>query len=203
MKRAIFSIIAIFGLSTTVHASNFSNNVLLDDESVNILATTTANYYDQFLFEVQGDCKDINSVWFHHTHSWEAAEIGNDNQGRPVEAWLSIQLFKNGTYWAEYGERAIKEIRPDGISFEHLFNKEGLEGTWRVNGNQIELSGLGKGVPAKYTSDASGKQYDSFKFTLTTKLNDPRAVNSVMNITKSGTNMGPKGISINKYCGVN
>ena len=53
MKRAIYSIIAILGLSTTVHASNFSNNILLESESVNILATTTANYYDQFLFEVQ------------------------------------------------------------------------------------------------------------------------------------------------------
>lgn len=203
MKKSLLSVVAILSLATSVQASNFSRNVLLDNTSFNAPTISSANYYDQFLFAVQGDCKVISSVWFHHAHSWEAAKIGNDAQGRPVEAWLSIQLFKDGTYWAEYGEHALKEVRPDGISYEPLFSKKGLTGSWRVNGTQIEVSGLGKGVPSKYISADSGKQYDSFKFTLTTKLNDPRAVNSVMNITKSGTNVGPRGISINQFCRVN
>jgi hypothetical protein len=203
MINSILGIIAILVLAATASASNFSNNVLLSNESVNFETFTTSNYYDQFLFEIQGDCKELNSIWFLQTHAWEPANIGTNNLGRPVEAELSIQLFKDGSYWAEYGEHSIKEIRPDGISYDTLFAKKGLQGIWKAFGTKIEISGLGSGIAATYTSPVSGKQLDSFKFTLTTKINDQRAVNSVMNITRSGTNMGPKGISINQFCGIN
>jgi hypothetical protein len=204
MFQIIFSMIAFVGLSAAANASNFSNNILLENESLHFQALTTANYYDQFLFRVEGDCKDGNDripVWFYSAGSWETAKIGNDNQGRPVEAKLLVQLFKDGTYWAAYSEDALKEIARD-VVYDILFYKEGLQGNWKVNGTQIELSGLGTGVQAKVTDSGSGKQYDSFKFTLTTKINDPRAVNAVMNISRNSTNLGPKGISINQYCGV-
>jgi len=205
MFQIIFTMIAFVGLSAAANASNFSNNILLENESLHFQTLTTANYYDQFLFRVEGDCKDTNDrirVWFYSAGAWKPAIIGKDNQGRPVEASLFVQLFKDGTYWAEYSEYVLRETDGD-VVYDFLFKKEGLQGNWKVNGTQIELSGLGTGVQAKVTDSGSGKQYDSFKFTLTTKINDPRAVNSVMNISRNSTNIGPKGISINQYCGVN
>ena len=161
----------------------------------------TGGYYDQFLFTTLGDCADIKSVWFLGTHSWEAAQLGPDSQGRPVQAQLSVQLFPNGHYWAEYEELAIREVLPNRTSFDTLFRKAGLEGSWRVNGTQIELEGLGSGIPSKYTGP-SGAQQDAIRFTLTTQIHDVRAVNSVMGIVKTLSNTGPKGVSISEYCGV-
>jgi hypothetical protein len=153
------------------------------------------------LYQVEGDCKKIDSVWFHSTNAWEQAMLGKDSQGRPAIAGVSIQLFPDGTYYAEYSELAIKEITSTGTSYDSLFSKV-VEGKWSVNGNQLNVQGLGVGTPSKMTLP-SGTIADSIKFQMNTVLNDNRVLNSSMNIGKSLTNKGPRGISINKYCGVN
>ena len=81
---------------------------------------------------------------------------------------------------------------------------DGIEGTWSVVGSRLELSGLGFGELGTYVDDTLEEdRYPAIRFTLTKKLNDPRALNNVMGIARAITNSGPKGILINQYCRVN
>lgn len=158
------------------------------------------NYYDQFLYQITGDCKKIDTVWFYSTSSWDDAQLGMDSKNRPLFAGVSIQLFRDGTYWAEYYEKAIIEVLPNITRFEVLFEKV-LTGTWRMNSDQIEVAGIGIGKPVKMVSPFG--MVDGIKFQFTSVFNDKRAMNAVTNVGRVGTNNGPRGISINQYCGVN
>ena len=199
MLKSLLMAVALV-LTTQAHA-NTANSFL--NEAVAIQPATinvTGTYFDQFVYQTEGDCKKIDSVWFHSTHAWEPAMLGNDPKGRPDIASLSIQLFPNGTYYAEYEELAITKVAPPYTDYENLFSKK-LTGTWTVSGNQLLVQGLGVGMPSKMTLP-SGTIADSISFKMTTALNDQRVLTNLMNIGKSTTNNGPNGISINQYCGV-
>lgn len=105
-NRLLF-VVLFFSFNGALAQTSFQSNYLLDGQLFNSTQPSAAgSYYDQFIFRVLGECKNPSKLWFHQTHSWEAALIGRDEKNRPIEAWLSIQLFDDGTYWAEYGEHA-------------------------------------------------------------------------------------------------
>jgi hypothetical protein len=160
--------------------------------------TAAANYYDQFLYEATGDCKDIKTVWFLSAASWKDAKLGLDTKDRELQASLHLQLFPDGTYWALYKELALVEMNPKGIQFETVFEK-GVAGTWAAHGDSLDVSGLGVGTAAKI---GALKNIDGFHFQFTTALHDSRALGANTDISRVGTNTGPHGVSINQYCGV-
>jgi len=158
-----------------------------------------AGDYDQFQFSVSGDCSDIHSVWFHYLYAWNPAILGKDSQQRDVQAWLGVQLFQDGTYWAEYGEDALTTGKSGLPEFHPLFRKSALVGTWTVQADKLVLSGLGDGSMVNYTND-NGDTVAAVQFVLTQKIHDSRAVNQAMTLVMSPTNLGPKGISAEEYC---
>lgn len=156
------------------------------------------SYFDQFLYTAEGSCKEIDSVYFRSTNSWEPARLGLDSNNRPVIAILAIQLFAEGKYFAQYEERAIVEETPETILYEILFTKA-LSGQWLLSGNELQVQGLGTGTPDK-THFPEGA--DGIKFQMNTVLNDKRVLSNSMNISRSLTSVGPNGVSIEQYCGV-
>jgi hypothetical protein len=195
-KITVFISIMLFGLS------GFANDSLSITNELPSMMTNfeRQNYYDQFVFKINGNCSDTNTMWFESTHSWGAADLGLDSQNRPLRATLSIQLFEDGTYWALYSESAVIEVEPGKTSYLNLFTKEGIEGRWSTNGDQINLSGLGTGSASTYES-VHGTM-NSFELKLTDPINNPDVLISRFNITNSITNIGPKGVSINQFCGL-
>lgn len=161
----------------------------------------TGTYFDKFIYQTDGDCKQIDTVWFHSTATFEPATLGNDLKGRTAIAKVAIQLFQDGTYYAQYQELAIKQTDSTGTSYDNIFEKT-FSGNWSATADQIDVQGLGVGTPSKSTLP-SGNVVDAINFKVTSLVNDPRAVNNAMNIVKSTTNNGPRGISINQFCGVN
>ena len=165
------------------------------------LASTAqaTDYYDPFLFEVRGRCQSAN-IHFMAAYSFEPAPLGLDFQDRPVHAALHLQLLAEGAYWAEYSESAllpVEEGRPK--RYEVVFRKA-IEGHWHTAANRLELDGLGYGTPGVYRDPYSPVTKSSIRFTHTTVFNDSRILSSTMNLSRSVTNVGPRGISINEYC---
>jgi hypothetical protein len=149
-----------------------------------------SDFYDQFIFEIKGLCSD-NTLEFVSVYSFDEAILGKDEHGNPMFAVLGIQLFKDHTYWASYGETVVY---PGDLDAEdHLFDTQ-IAGSWNVNEHQITLSDLGFGTPAANNPKA-------FQFQITKKLNDPRAVNAPMVISRAWSDVGPKGIAYDDYCG--
>ncbi len=201
MLKKLLAICGFMILSAQADAS-MANSFLVEATALQpATLNLTGTYYDQFLYQVMGDCKKIETVWIHSTHAWEQAMLGKDSQGRPALAGASVQLFQDGTYYAEYEELAIKEVTSTDTHYDILFAKV-IEGKWSVSGDQLLIQGLGIGTPNKMILP-SGAIADSIKFQMNTAINDKRVLNVAMNIGKSSTNNGPRGISINKYCGIN
>lgn len=201
MTKFLLKLIPLISVIVTLNACGVKTVHTVKNNPVKTKDKQTS-YYDKFIFKVLNNCKNPSTLRFKSTYSWEPAIIGSDLDGRPLFATLSLQLFEDGTYWAEYSEHVVKQVSVGSTEYKVLYKNEELQGAWRVINDRIEVDGLGYGLPAEYTH-SDRKQSDSFRFTLTTAIHDPRAVNSKMNITTSISNTGPKGISINQYCNIN
>ena len=103
------------------------------------LAAQAAGYYDQFLFSVEGDCQNINKIWFHSASSYGSIPLGLDSQGRPMEASLVVQLFPDQTYWVDYLEIVITGTDGHGGRFYDLVFERKQTGTWKTNGDELVL----------------------------------------------------------------
>ncbi len=196
IKKLLFS--ALFLTVSTANALPGAEYFPAGEEN-SVQYSTVASYFDQFEFNVEGDCSDLTKLWFRTAHSFGHATLGTDSSGRPIEASLTVQVFKDGNYWAEYAEHAIISRTDRQTVYEGLFEKQ-IEGTWAVKGDRIELSKLGFGIASTYKIDY--KILNSIQFTLTEKINDPRAVQGNFQITRAWTNIGPFGASKNQYCDI-
>ncbi|MBC7384941.1 MAG: hypothetical protein H7301_02115 [Cryobacterium sp.] len=156
------------------------------------------SYYDSFLFSAHGDCREMDKLWFYQTYSWETALLGVDDRGRPISAELSLQLFRDGSYFAHYAELVLTDIRSTTRSYDTLSYKT-LIGKWSVNQSEITLAGIGTGLPDRvFLPDGSLK--NSIRFRFTEVIHDDRILQTTMNLARVGTSEGPRGISLQKYC---
>jgi hypothetical protein len=155
--------------------------------------------FDQFKFKVLGDCKQINTVWFQSFATHTEPVIGTDQQGRDVVAGIKFNLFEDGTYWGEYNESAVVERTPQGTSFAPILNKV-IQGTWRVSGPKLIVQygrePIGEGMLVTINNIVKV----TFKFTKA--IGDSRLVGTSAVLGQVITNIGPRGESINKFCGV-
>jgi hypothetical protein len=165
-------------------------------------ANVDASYYDKFLYQITGDCKDPKTVWFYSSASWIEANLGkvdvNDPSSKDLEAAAHIQLFPDGTFWARYIEVSFTPIDANSKSYK-VHHIQFLEGKWTVDGNRIVIPGLGDGVPAKLKL-SSGYIADGIAFVFRNAIHDSRAVGKTTMVAKVGTNLGPRGLSIKDFC---
>ncbi len=201
MIKLFLNVISLISIVFALTACGVNKNTTAKNKQATPQANQS-NYYDQFIFKVHGDCKEPNSVSFSSLFSWEPALIGKDFEGNLVYSYLSIQLFSDGTYWAEYTELALKKIETGGRTYKTIFYKDNLNGNWVINNNRIELSGIGYGVPTKNINHSNGKISDAIRFTMTSVINNYDALNAEMKISGSLSGEGPKGISVNQYCNI-
>jgi len=157
------------------------------------------NYYDQFKFGVNGTCEDIHNLWFKSTNSWENLILDRPADDKLVVASLSLQLFDDLSYWASYSEMKVIVQDHNSISYEILFTKT-IEDFWRVDGDQLYLQNLGSAVPTEHKS--YDKTYPAFKLVFDRNLNHTNLKGNEMVLSVSQTNVGPRGISMNEYCGI-
>ncbi len=186
----------------SVAAFSFLTWSLVTQASVGAGSANTANYYDQFLYKIDGDCSEIRTVWFHQATTWTFSSIGKDVSGRDSFFGLSLQLFPNGTYYAEYEELSTLDSHLETVTYESTFKKP-ISGRWIVNGNIISLQGLGSGMPSQLPMTAFSTPQDAIGFKLDRPIHNHRVAGVVLNLVKTSTNLGPRGVSINKFCGRN
>lgn len=155
--------------------------------------------YNEFKFEVVGKCSEINTVGFFAITSHDMNVLGEDSKGHLVMFDLLVQLFDDGTYYAEYVESTWKTMEYGVHSFEHS-----ISGKWSVNAkNEIEMAGLGVGRIVNYEGKLMGREYKTaISFQLNVAFNDLRAKGQQFILGHSYISTGPKGVSINQYCGV-
>lgn len=165
------------------------------------VALASADYYDQFRFEVKGSCSKTKiSPLFNSAATYGEAALGSDPQGREELVELDLQLFSDHTYWLHYEEQAVmKRKSSTGYYYDILF-KQNFEGSWSVKDDRLEIGDLGFATPTKLT--LSSGERNGLRFQFTRAPHDIRALNITMNIIRvTGTNIGPKGVSIAQYCG--
>src|SRR4051812_48495954 len=109
MERLLFLFLFLFIFPLSYEALAQDYFLPLSQPSTEINAP---NYYDQLLFGVSGSCSNIHTMWFMAAYSWERESLGNDSQGRPAFAEIVLQLFSDGTYWAQYEEIALVSQTP-------------------------------------------------------------------------------------------
>lgn len=149
---------------------------------------SASSYYDSFIYKMQGDCKNIESIISEDMFTNESIKLGKDDKGVESEAWVAVQLFEDGKYWAEYGEAVVETGEP-------TFDKNGVEGTWKVENDVITLENLGTGKPGKGEQNA-----DVIEFTFSSNVNSPNLMNQVTKFYHSSVGLGPKYVTPEVYC---
>lgn len=164
-------------------------NFILSLVSFVSLNAEPTNYFDQFIFKTYGNCKDLTSIMSDDLFTEEYILLGADEEsGLEPEAYLALQLYEDGTYWAEYGEY-------DLISNDSIFMKNGIEGTWDLINDTIELSDLGVGTPSQ---DPSGNP--AIEFTFKKAINNPALIDKVTKLYKSSVGLGKKYAPAEEVC---
>ena len=155
------------------------------------------SFFDQFLFSANGSCDDKSNLLFNSAGSADGALLGLDSKGRELYSTLHLQLFNSGEYYAVYRESAVTKRSGSETWYEDLYSEE-LQGNWQVVDSILYLDNFATGA------ETSMHRYKpAFSLTFSESLNDSRLLNVNMNINKMQTNVGPDGVSINEYCGVN
>ncbi len=164
------------------------------------MPTGENDYFQQFLFENEGSCAIPSRLSFKEVSTWKPFELGLDGQVLQL-ADLNLQLFKDGTYYASYSEFAPKEIDHLGV-YVTTFQKE-LTGIWVVKCGKLYVIGIGTGLPSKISDSFGNQETDGISFQFDTAIHDSRILNATVKLGHTSTNVGPKGISIDTYCGFN
>ena len=159
----------------------------------------SSSFVEKFFYQVEGSCRKPESIVFYQAKTVEAAKLGTNPAGLKKEAYLSLQLFPDQTYWAVYGERVIKDIVEGGIIYGYVFEKRNLNGRWVLDGQVLQLENLGTAVASKYEAFIN-RPYPSLKVTLTNVFNDEAALNQKFNLVMGMTDEGPRGQYVYQYC---
>jgi len=167
-----------------------SDRTLVPSHQVQMMsqATVPANYYDQFMFRVVGDCSNINGLAFVSRGSLDPIPLGTDSIGRKLGAYFTLNLFEGGRYWARY----VEFTEQNDSGYEITFTTP-ISGTWHVQDDKLELSGIGVATPVRASSG------DAFEIMI---ARDFRAKISGRTTTMTGilTNEGPHGETPAEYC---
>ena len=159
----------------------------------------TASFVEKFFYTVEGSCKEPKKLEFWQAKTMDPAKLGKDELGRPKEAYVSLQLFPDQTYWAIYGERAIKEIADGKITYAFIYEQRDITGSWKLEGKTLHLENLGTAEASKYEA-LIARPYPSLKITLNQTFNDAAALNKKVNLMMAMTTEGPRGQMVYEYC---
>lgn len=158
-------------------------------------AEKAKKYYNSFVYDTHGSCADAGNLWFRSTTTTDKMTLGTDVNGNSVFARMSLQLFADGTYYADYQEYVVTSVLPDGIIYSQGIFYKSLRGTWAITDNQLQMSGIGTATPHKTTPSE-----ETMSVQFNTVINDARIVDKPMIIGKSLTTIGPQGVSTYSYC---
>src|SRR5689334_13962699 len=82
-----------------------------------------SSFYDQFQFKVSGSCTEPAGMSFNIVTLDDYVLLGQDDAGRNLYATVDMDLFADGTYWAEYRELVDRDtvIEPFGPGYQVFF----------------------------------------------------------------------------------
>lgn len=123
-----------------------------------LLATTIAHAgFEDFIFKVEGDCREPSKMIFHKGVTGQTQKIGTTEDGSPILLWINLSMFPNKTYYLEYIEYSSKQL-PNGQYETKILYGKPYKGEWSelAGMNQVNFLDENKktlfaGVPSLFT----------------------------------------------------
>lgn len=174
-------------------SSSGSENGTTHSKTVTINGMSPKEYYDQFLYRVEGDCSHYNHNFYYRYFHLLTSDfnLGTLENGHDLKGETRLFLNNDGTYQAYYEELEIYKYIPDGYEIQKYHEQE-LSGHWQVTEDGIIIiEGLGTGTALTYND------HPAIDFTYNTDIHSPglKGKNSLM--IKTSSNVGKKQDSCN------
>jgi hypothetical protein len=172
--------------------------VLLAIALLSLGASAQAGYFDQFTFHTEGNCRQIRSIQFHQASSWYQINLGLDSKGRPMHANITLQLFRDHTYWMEYSEIAVTQVMPGNGTRGDLLFRTVLQGRWQAVNGELMVGQWFTGMPSQI--EERGRNIQGISARFHAPIHDTRLTDTLVVFSATHGNTGPRGISAAQYC---
>lgn len=138
-------VLACMVLATACGSSNESSSTTTTTYQVN--GKTPDEYFRQFFYKETGTCGTARET--HHYAKSETVKIGVTGAGKDILATLSVLMREDGSFAAFYQEVVVLRYFDSGYYWDS-HQERIVRGVWRVNGDRLELSGLGSASALQY-----------------------------------------------------
>lgn len=189
VMRSAFVVLA--GVSL-VGCSGESSSPTLKTKSIQVQGKSPADYFNQFLYRVEGSCENPGKIRFRYLSS-EDVSHGHLPNGNPVITQVRVYLRADQSFSADYVENEVLEYIPNGYASRTLLEKK-LKGSWRIDDERIVLEGVGNGTGVKF----NGK--DAVLFVFDHNISRQGLKGKVTFLRFPIGTSGEQ--SINEYCGI-